>query len=631
MTGRIPTFIIDFDSTLIEVEALDELATITLGHSARAAKAIEQIRETTRLGMEGVITIEESLRRRLTLLHAKKSDIQKLISVLKRRITPSFKRNKAFLKKHAANIFVMTSGFEEYVRPICKELGLRENHIFANSFLYDTKGNITGFDPKRLVSQPRGKVLQLEQLAPSGTVIVIGDGMTDYEMKESGLVAEFIAFTENVAREGVISVADRVVRSFDEVLYVHQLPGKLSYPKSKLIALLLEGVHPKAIERFKSEGYAVETLSDALDEQALAERISEVSLLGIRSKTRVTKEVLAQAKRLLAIGTFCIGTEQVDLAAASANGIPVFNAPYSNTRSVVELALGEMILLMRRTFEVSSQLHLGKWRKSAAGCFEVRGKRLGIVGYGNIGAQLSVLAEALGMEVFYYDIVEKLSLGNAKRCRNLRELLSSVDIVTLHVDGRPSNRNLIGEKEFAAMRPGAIFLNLSRGHIVDISALARGLKSGHIGGAAVDVYPYEPLGSGEEFVSELRGIPNCILTPHVGGSTLEAQAGIGEFVTSRLFDYVDSGSSFGSVNFPNLQLPPVNRAHRFLHIHRNVPGILAKLNGILAAGRCNILGQYLKTNDDIGYVITDVNKRYSEQVAKELKSIPETIRFRVLY
>lgn len=626
-----PTFIIDFDSTLVQVEALDELAAIALAGSSRGAATLERIRETTRLGMEGKITIEESLRTRLRLLKANRKHLAKLVALLKRSISPSFKRNLAFLKRNSTAVYVVTAGFREYVVPVCKELGLRADQVYANSFTFDERGNITGFDEHNLLAHDEGKMLQLKAIAPQGTVIVIGDGMTDFQMKKSGLVSEFIAFTENVARESVVAVADRVVRSFDEVLYVHHLPMRISFPKSKLLALLLEGVHPRAIERFRQEGYAIETLTDALDEGALCQRIADVSLLGIRSKTRVTPAVLAAARRLLAIGTFCIGTEQVDLNACSAQGVAVFNAPFSNTRSVVELALGEIIMLMRRVCESSSLLHQGKWRKSAAGCFEVRGKRLGIVGYGNIGAQLSVLAEALGMEVCYYDIVEKLALGNARKCASLRELLMQSDVVTIHVDGRASNRSLIGDREFALMKKGALFLNISRGHIVDISALAKALQSGHLGGAAVDVFPKEPLGNGEEFISELRGIPNIILTPHIGGSTLEAQENIATYVAARLTEYVNTGNSFASVNFPNLQLPPLQRAHRFLHVHRNVPGILAQMNSILADGKINILGQYLKTTEEIGYVITDVNKKYSAQVLKELKSIPETIRFRVLY
>lgn len=625
------SYIIDFDSTIIQVEALDELAALALKGSPDADSIVKKIQDITRRGMEGQITINESLHERLSLLKANKKHIEALVKVLKKKLTPSFSRNRAFLKKHARNIYVFTSGFKDYVLPIVKELGLKAENTFANSFEYDSKGNIVGFDLNNHLAHARGKISQLQALKLKGKICVIGDGYTDYEMKESGLVDQFIAFTENVYRDVVAQNADHVARSLDEVLYLHHQPMKLSYPKSKIKVLLLEGVHPCAIEALQREGLSVETRAEALDEADLCKAIADVSLLGIRSKTRVTEAVLKSAPKLMAVGAFCIGTEQVQGEACALHGVPVFNAPYSNTRSVVELALGEMIMLMRRIFEVSTGLHAGKWTKSASGCFELRGKRLGIVGYGNIGSQLSVLAESMGMEVYYYDIVERLALGNARKCRTLHELLERSDVVTLHVDGRGSNKNMMGEKEFAAMKKGAVFLNLSRGHVVSIPALVHALKSGQLGGAAVDVYPAEPLSNKEEFISELRGLANVILTPHIGGSTLEAQKNIGDYVAQRLMDYVNTGSSFGSVNFPNIQLPPLNKAHRLLHIHRNVPGILAEINSTLAKGKINILGQYLKTTEHIGYVITDVNKQYSPQIIQELKNVHDTIKFRVLY
>lgn len=406
---------------------------------------------------------------------------------------------------------------------------------------------------------------------------------------------------------------------------------KTSYPKNKIKVLLLENIHPRAKALFEGEGFQVESRSEALDEAELIEAAQDAMLLGIRSKTRVTERVIKECPRLMAIGAFCIGTDQIALDRASICGVAAFNAPYSNTRSVVELALGEIIMLMRRTVEANSALHAGKWLKTASGCFEVRGKKLGVIGYGNIGAQLSVLAENLGMEVYYYDVVEKLALGNARRCRTLNELLAVSDVVTLHVDGRPTNKNFFGASQFEAMKPGAIFLNLSRGAIVDLDALVKALQSQKIAGAAVDVFPYEPKSNAEEFLSPLRGMPNVILTPHIGGSTLEAQENIGDYVATRLIEYVNSGSTFGSVNFPQLQLSGLENAHRLLHIHNNVPGILAQINGILAEHHSNILGQHLKTNEHIGYVITDVNQQYDSNVIAALKAIPHTIKFRVLY
>lgn len=405
----------------------------------------------------------------------------------------------------------------------------------------------------------------------------------------------------------------------------------VSYPKNKIKVLLLENIHPDAEKTFLQEGYQVETMGRALAEDELCEKIEDVSIIGIRSKTKITPKVLEHARRLWIVGAFCIGTNQIDLEAAAEKGVVAFNAPYSNTRSVVELAIGQMILLTRRIPEMDRGMHLGKWNKSAKESYEIRGKKLGIVGYGNIGAQLSVLAEAMGMQVYYYDLVEKLALGNASKCDTLEELLETVDIVTLHVDGRPDNRMIFGKKEFERMRPRSIFLNLSRGFVVDIPALADALQSGHLRGAAVDVFPKEPKSNDDEFFSELRALPNAILTPHIGGSTQEAQANIANYVPSRIIDYMNTGNTFGAVNFPNVQLPQLRNAHRLLHLHKNQPGILASINRVLAEHETNIMGQYLKTNEQMGYVITDVDKAYDDALLEDLKKIEHTIRFRVLY
>jgi D-3-phosphoglycerate dehydrogenase len=395
-------------------------------------------------------------------------------------------------------------------------------------------------------------------------------------------------------------------------------------------ALLLENVHPDAASLLTAEGFEVRTLDRALDPQELAGALEGIDLLGIRSKTDVTDAVVAAAPHLLAIGAFCIGTNQIDLAAASQQGIAVFNAPFSNTRSVVELAIAEIIALTRRLTQKNADLHAGVWDKSAEGAHEVRGRRIGIVGYGNIGAQLSVLAEALGMSVSFFDISDKLALGNARRCGSLDELLESVDIVTLHVDGRPGNADLFGEPQFAKMRPGSLFLNLSRGFLVDHAALRAHMESGHIAGCAVDVFPVEPKGRGDEFVSELRGLPNAILTPHIGGSTEEAQQDIGRYVAGKLRDYVIDGASTMSVNLPHLALPERPDTHRIVHLHQNVPGVLAAINGLLADNKVNIEGQLLGTRGELGYVITDVGADYPAGVPDELAAMPETVRLRVL-
>jgi D-3-phosphoglycerate dehydrogenase len=401
-------------------------------------------------------------------------------------------------------------------------------------------------------------------------------------------------------------------------------------PQGSLRALLLENIHAEAVSLLAETGAHVERLNRALDERELAQRLAGVQLLGIRSKTDVSAAVLDAAPELLAVGAFCIGTNQIDLTAASERGIAVFNAPFSNTRSVVELALAEIIALTRRLTQKSTDMHAGVWDKSAAGAHEIRGRRLGIVGYGNIGAQLSVLAESLGMSVSFYDTADKLALGNARGCASLGELLSSSDVVTLHVDGRPGNADMFGEDQFGQMRRGALFLNLSRGFLVDHVALRRHLESGHLAGAAVDVFPVEPNGQGDEFVSELRGLPNVILTPHIGGSTEEAQQDIGRYVAGKLRDFVAEGSSTMSVNLPHLQLPVRPDTHRIVHLHRNVPGVLATINGLLAENKVNIEGQLLGTRGELGYVITDVAVDYPAELGRHLGALPETVRLRIV-
>lgn len=395
-------------------------------------------------------------------------------------------------------------------------------------------------------------------------------------------------------------------------------------------ALLLENVHPLATTILTEAGIEVDHRPGALDEAELVEALRGVQLLGIRSKTEVTPAVVEAADDLLAIGAFCIGTNQIALAPAAERGIPAFNAPYSNTRSVVELALAEIIVMARRLTEKDKALHEGVWRKDAKGSHEIRGRRLGIVGYGNIGSQLSVVAEMLGMEVYFYDIQDRLALGNARRCSSLEELLDIAEAVTLHVDGRDGNAGFFGREQFERMRPRSLFLNLSRGFLVDYEALRDSLQSGHIAGASVDVFPVEPKKSGDPFSSPLQGMPNTVLTPHVGGSTEEAQEDIGRFVAGKLRDFVAYGTTTLSVNLPALTLQHVPGDHRLTHFHTNTPGVLAKVNQILASHGVNIGGQLLGTQGHVGYVVTDVDSPLNEGALAELRDLPETIRLRVV-
>ncbi len=623
--------IVDFDSTFVQVETLDELAAIALAEHPESERVIEKIRTITAQGMDGKISLAESLAERLKLLSANKKHIEQLVSSLADKVSPSFKRNAVFLEQFADSIYIVSSGFKEYILPIVSKFGIKEDHVFANTFTYDEAGNINGLDASNPLCQDQGKVRVVNNLNLEGSVWAVGDGITDYEIRAAGAADIFYAFTENVERASVTAKADVVIKNFDEFLYMHDFPRAISYPRNRIKILLLENLHPNGIKMLEHEGYTVETLKGSLNEDELCAKIKDVTILGIRSKTTVSKKVLDAAERLIAIGTFCIGTNQVDLDYATQKGVCVFNAPFSNTRSVVEMVIGEIIMLMRKVVSKNAQLHQGKWDKSADNCFELRGKKLGIVGYGNIGSQLSVLAEAMGMQVYYYDVMEKLQLGNARKCDTMDELLASVDIVTLHVDGRKSNAKIIGEHEFKMMKDNVIFINLSRGHVVDIDAMVKVLDSGKILGAAVDVFPVEPKNNQEEFVSALRGYDNVILSPHIGGSTEEAQLNIGEFVARRLTSYVNGGDSTQSVNMPNIQLPELRKAHRLIHLHRNVPGVLAQINQMLASHQANILGQYLKTNEQVGYVISDIDVEYDKDLINQLKKIDGTIKSRVLY
>jgi D-3-phosphoglycerate dehydrogenase len=422
-----------------------------------------------------------------------------------------------------------------------------------------------------------------------------------------------------------------------------------SYPKDKIRVVLVENIHPRAAEMLAAEGFRVDTHKGAMEGPTLAAAIAEAHAVGIRSGTRVGAEVLAASPRLLAVGCFCIGTNQVDLRRAGVGGVPVFNSPFSNTRSVAELTVAEVVALHRRMLDQSVRMHRGEWDKSAAGSHEVRGRTLGIVGYGRIGSQVSVLAEAMGMRVVFHDMLAVLPLGNARPARTLDELLGASDVVSLHVPATKATERLIGARQIERMRPGAYLINNARGSVVDIGALAAALKSGRLGGAALDVFPDEPAAAGETFQSELRGLGNVILTPHVGGSTEEAQGAIAEDVAGKLIKYINNGSTTAAVNVPQVELPEQGlspsmdaeaeasgaertpRRHRILHFHQNVPGVLSKMHGIIAELGANIAAEYLQTNADIGYVVLDVDPTDAARITERLRGVPETVRVRMLW
>ncbi|MFY7694510.1 MAG: phosphoglycerate dehydrogenase [Sediminibacterium sp.] len=407
---------------------------------------------------------------------------------------------------------------------------------------------------------------------------------------------------------------------------------KTSYPKDKIKVLFLENISEAAVQYFKIQGYTdVRKVTGALSEEELIKVIKDVHILGIRSKTFISKKVLDSAKKLQAIGCFCIGTNQVDLKACKQKGIAVFNAPYSNTRSVAELVIGSSIMLIRKIIDKNAAAHKGIWNKDAKGSFELRGKTLGLIGYGNIGTQTSIMAEAMGMKVKFYDIETKLPLGNAHAVKSIKELVSTSDIISLHVPETASTKNLISKDVLKQFKQGSILINYARGEVVDLDALASALKSKSLSGAAIDVYPWEPEKNGDPFETPLQGLSNVLLTPHIGGSTEEAQENIGEDVSIKLYQYLERGVSNGSLSIPTISLPPVDGAHRILHIHNNVPGVLSAINTVMSKNKINIVGQYLKTNEEIGYVVLDVDSKLSKTALSLLKEVKETIRVRLLY
>tara|TARA_R110002110_G_scaffold124505_2_gene301871 strand:+ start:18960 stop:20846 length:1887 start_codon:yes stop_codon:yes gene_type:complete len=622
-------FIFDFDSTFIKVESLNILAEIALADHPKKIDIIKDIDHLTEQTMAGQYSFAESLQQRIKLLPLNKSHIQEAQAYLKNQISTSIQSHRAFFKKYQKQIYIISGGFLELILPIARDFHIPTHHVFANKFSFDYEGQVTGIDPHNPLSQDQGKVKLMHQLAlPPEQTIVIGDGYNDYEIKEAGLVKTFFAYAENVERESVIQQADAVLKDLNGLFLLLNIDYKPTSQSKKV--LLLENIHPSVVQYFQSEGYQVETCPKALDEDLLLNKIKDIHILGIRSKTQVSEKILAQATKLEAIGAFCIGTNQISISRCQQQGVAVFNAPFSNTRSVVELTLAEMILLMRRAALSQQKMSQGIWDKSAKQANEIRGKILGIIGYGNIGSQLSILAEALGMQVIYYDVTEKLPLGNSQPLKSMNEVLTHADIVSIHVDGRKDNFNLIGQKEFNIMKPGSVFLNLSRGSVVDEDALITALKSKHLKGAGLDVYHNEPHLSPGEFESPLAKLDNVFLTPHIGGSTEEAQKHIGEFVSKNLHHYSHFGASTSSVNFPQIDLPALKANQRILHIHNNTPGVLAKINNILANFKNNIEGQFLKTNEQIGYVITDINHAVADELILELENIPNTIRVRKL-
>lgn len=617
--------IIDFDSTFMKVEGLEELAEIVLKNSPDQARIVEEIKAITDLGMDGKIGFNESLTRRLNLLRVNQDHLDKLVRRLKRKVSSSFSRNKAFFKKFKGRIYIISNGFKDFIDPVVQPYGIDSDHVLANTFVYDEKGWVVGFDQNNELAHSKGKSKKLKGLNLDGEIMVIGDAYTDFEMVEAGIAHKFYMFTENVLRESILDKADHITPSFDEFLYVNHMPRALSYPKNRIKVLLQGSINDQVKAAFEAEGYQVETGPEEWTGADLAEEIKDISILGIQAHSQINSVVLKNANRLMAIGLFDTGTGTIDLEACSRHGVNVFNAPFTSTRSQVELTIGYMIMLLR---QVPKYLAANATSPVAdPTSHEIRGRKLGIVGYGHAGSQLSVLAEAFGMDVYYYDVLDKPPIGNATKCSTLKELLRKVEIVSIHVDHKPGNAGFFNKSVFKAMNKNSILIDLSHGHAIDKNALIANLKSKKVLGVAIDAF----TNGGADKWGELRQFENVILTPNIAGHTIEAQKETAALVPNKVIDYINTGNTSESLNFPELQLPTLKNAHRLIHIHKNKPGVLANIDSVMAKHNINILGQYLKTNDQIGYVIVDINKKYDKKVLKDLKQVEHTIKFRVLY
>ena len=640
----IRNIIFDFDSTLINAEGNVLLLAHALerGQSPNKAELLEKLEELTRLATNGSIALVRAMSERYALTTLESGDVNAVAGEIIKTINPGIRETLDALRKRDKHIFVFSTSPEPIVRPVTDALGIPAENVLTNRLRYDKSGGILGIDESAPLCMTLGKVFVAEQLRTQerleGPTAIVGDGFSDLSVKKNGMADMFVYYGGSVDREDIRLQADFAINRFDQLLPLLSSPEEYRPVKSQAEltdedmhtpqVVLLENIHAIAVDNLHDAQYDVGSYQPAWSEEELLAKAAHANVLGLRSKTKITASVIEHLHDLWLIGAFCIGTNQIDLEAATAAGVPVFNAPYSNTRSVAELVVGETIMLMRRTFEKSAAAHAGEWLKKAEGSTEIRGKTVGIVGYGHIGSQVSVLLENLGMTVLFHDIADKLPLGNALKVKDLYELLEKSDIVTLHVPDTPETRGMIGEKELVHMKRGTFLINASRGKVVDVEALRKMLEYGHLAGAAVDVFPQEPADNKEPFTTPLQGMPNVILTPHIGGSTLEAQQNIARYVSEKMISFIRTGCTMGSVNFPEVELPRVENTHRILHIHKNVPGVLAKINSVFARRNINVEGQILQTRGSIGYLIVDVDRDVSHQVFEIMKHITETVRVR---
>ncbi len=595
-----PWFIIDFDSTFTQVEAMEELAAISLKNDPEKEAIIEQIKHLTDLAMDGKMPFNKSLKARIALLSAKKYHLNMLVNKLRKKVSPSFARNKEFFKKYQGRVLIVSGGFKEFIAPVVKSFFIDEDCIYANTFIYDKKNNIIGSDEENPLAQEGGKVKLLKQLKLKGQVIAIGDGYTDYQMRESGMAEQFFAFTENIARERVLAKADYIAPSLDEILYKMKLPMALSYPKSRINAVLL-GKETFATEPyFKLEGYNV-IKRETLTNKALAD-LKNASIIVSSLKQEITD--LNNFPKLISLAVWGNNNQQFNANIAQQMAVPIFSSPYANTRSVVELGLGFMFQLSRQTNT------------------ELRGKKIGIIGYGNAGSLMGVLAQNLGMDLLYFDEKDRAPLGNAIACKSVNDLLKKSNYMVLLQSKNAGT--ILAEKELKQMQPNACLINLSYDDSVEVQAALKLVQQKKLFGFAMDFQQ-------EENYLKLKPNSQIIATLNQRNNTLETQQNIASFTSEKIIQYINTGNISRSLNFPDIQLPALQGSHRFIHIHKNKPGLLAKINAILAKHKINITGQYLKTNETLGYVITDVSKKYDNEVINELKKIEATIKFRVIY
>ncbi len=642
----IDNIILDFDSTIINAEGVELIIVHALERESpeKAGALKAQLHEMTLKATNGEIPLGEALRLRFNLTEVLREDVEKAAALIVNSMNPMVAETIEALRRAGKQIYVFSTSFDEIVRPVTDALLIPKDHVFSNQLIYDFTGRVVGINENNPLFFTVGKGFLAEQLKNEGRLpgrtAVVGDGSTDLSLRKNNIAQIFVYYSGAQILQEIRQQADFSIERFNQLLPLFFSEAEYSYKQAETEApvenevtvrpraVLLENIHEKAVACLHDAAVILETHKGVWNEEELITGAQGAHLLGIRSQSRVTARVIESLPELWAVGAFCIGINQIDLDAAARAGIPVFNAPYSNTRSVAELVVGETIMLMRRVMEKNAAAHQGRWLKTAEGCSEVRGKTVGIVGYGHIGSQVSVLFESMGMSVVFHDIVDKLPLGNVRRAQNLHALLEQADVVTLHVPDTPETRGMIGAAELQRMKAGSFLINSSRGKVVELQALYNELKAGRLAGAAIDVFPREPGRADEAFTSPLQGLENVILTPHIGGSTREAQENIALYVGKKLVTYLNTGNTQGAVNFPEVDMPRMAGTHRILHIHKNVPGVLAKINSVFARRNINVAGQMLQTNDHIGYLVVDVDHHISGHVLELMRHITETIKIR---